>query len=315
MTCTVVTTGSQIVEDIPYDLKVSEVSAHVEGAIKYYPDCKAILDVGGQDSKAMIYKEGMKMWTSKMSGICAAGIGAFLDSVAVKLGVPIEDMAGLADLNSELEFSSVCAVLSATSINKHKNRYPLGQIIGGACKAQAKTVMSGVGDLFFNYKRDIIFQGGVAANNAVTHYLKEITGNNIIVPKYHNVMGALGAACKDKLIDSKTIFGDTQQLKSISLRAKYTIRKFLGNKDKKPVWRNLFFPPEILNAIDAKILTLETYAALLARNKKKIKKAFDIVAAYKGFSGAETCIPSHSGRYRTSGAYIRSINISAVPSG
>lgn len=299
MTYTVVT-GSQIVEEthdfIPYDFKVSEVSAHVEGATRYYPNCKAILDVGGQDSKAMIYNEGMKMWTSKMSGICAAGTGAFLDSVALKLGVPVEKMAELADLNSELEFSSVCAVLSATSINKYKNRYPLGQIIGGACKAQARTVMSGVGDLFFNYKGDIIFQGGVAANSAVTHYLREITGNNIIVPKHHNVMGALGAACiarkhieiKKKLISSKTVFNDTQKLKSVSLRAKYTKREFLGNKNEKPVWRNLFFPSEILNAIGANILTLETYAALFARNRKKIKKAFDI-AAYKGFTGAETC--------------------------
>ncbi|MEI6055593.1 MAG: 2-hydroxyacyl-CoA dehydratase [Lentisphaerota bacterium] len=298
ISCTVVT-GSQIVEEtenfIKYNFKVSEVSAHVAGAARFYPDCKAILDVGGQDSKAMIFNEDMQMWTSKMSGICAAGTGAFLDSVAVKLGVPVEEMEKLADHSSELEFSSVCAVLSATSINKYKNRYPLGQIVGGACKAQARTVMSGVGDLFFNYKGDIIFQGGVAANGAVTHYLKEITGNNIIVPPYHNVMGAFGAACiarkfidiQGKIIDSKMIFSDAP-LKSIALRTKITRKEFLGARNEKPVWRNLFFPSEILNAMDANILTLETYAALFARNRKKIKKAFDI-AAYKGFSGAETC--------------------------
>ncbi len=296
--CTVVT-GSQIVEEtenfIKYNFKVSEVSAHVVGAMKFYPDCKAILDVGGQDSKAMIFNDEMQMWTSKMSGICAAGTGAFLDSVAVKLGVPIEEMEKLADHSSDLEFSSVCAVLSATSINKYKNRYPLSQIVGGACKAQARTVMSGVGDLFFNYTGDIVFQGGVAANGAVTHYLKEITGNNIVVPKYHNVMGAFGAACiakkfiglQGKILDSKTIFSEVP-LKSIALRAKNTRKEFLGYRSEKPVWRNLFFPSEILNAMNANILTLETYAALFARNRKKIKKAFD-VAAYKGFSGAETC--------------------------
>ena len=96
--CTVVT-GSQIVEDtrkyLPFDFKVSEVSAHVAGALHFYPDCKAILDVGGQDSKAMIYNESMHMWNSKMSGICAAGTGAFLDSVALKLNVPVEEMEKL----------------------------------------------------------------------------------------------------------------------------------------------------------------------------------------------------------------------------
>ncbi|HBM15968.1 MAG TPA: hypothetical protein DD381_06460 [Lentisphaeria bacterium] len=296
--CTVVT-GSQIVEEtqnfISFNFKVSEVSAHVEGANRFYSQCRAILDVGGQDSKAMIYNEEMQMWTSKMSGICAAGTGAFLDSVATKLGVPVEEMEKLADYSSELEFSSVCAVLSATSINKYKNRYPLGLIIGGACKAQARTIMSGVGDLFFNYKGDIVFQGGVAANGAVKHYLEEITGNKIIVPKYHNVMGALGAACigrkfidiKPKLVNSKDIFSDVP-LKSISLRIKSTRREFLGSRKEKPVWRNLFFPVEILNAMDANIITLETYAALFARNRKKVKQAFD-VASYKGFSGAETC--------------------------
>ena len=90
-------TGSQIVEDldrfIPYDFHVSEVSAHVAGATHYYPNCKAILDVGGQDSKAMLYNDSMQMWVSKMSGICAAGTGAFLDSVALKLGIPVEEMA------------------------------------------------------------------------------------------------------------------------------------------------------------------------------------------------------------------------------
>jgi len=294
-----VVTGSQIIEDnsnfIDYDFKVSEVTAHVAGTKQYYPDCKAILDVGGQDSKAMIYNDKMQMWTSKMSGICAAGTGAFLDSVALKLAIPIEKMAELANLESSLEFSSVCAVLSATSINKFKNRYPIEEIIGGACKAQARTIMSGVGDLFFNYNGKIIFQGGVAANKAVRYYLEQVTGSEIIVPKHHKVMGALGAAyigknymnIKSKLKPNKVDYGNTK-LKSVALRSKHTRKDFFGKSDKEVVWRNLFFPTELLNAFDTKILTLETYAALFARNRKKVKNAFDI-AASKGYTGAETC--------------------------
>ena len=296
--CTVVT-GSQIIEDtsdfVKYDFKVSEVSAHVAGAKQFYPSCKAILDVGGQDSKAMIYNEKMQTWTSKMSGICAAGTGAFLDSVAVKLAIPVEEMAAKANLKSELEFSSVCAVLSATSINKFKNRYPIEEIIGGACKAQARTIMSGVGDLFFQYDDEIIFQGGVAANKAVRYYLEEITESKIVVPEHHKVMGALGAACiakeytdiKNKLKVKPITYGKAP-LKSVALRTRHNRKDFFGKKDGSLVWRNLFFPAEILNALDVKILTLETYAALFARNRNKIKKAFD-VAAYKGFTGAETC--------------------------
>lgn len=297
----VVVTGSQISEEtkrtLPFDFKVSEVTAHVQGARHYHPDCKAILDVGGQDSKAMIYREDMKMWLSKMSGICAAGTGAFLDSVAQKLGVATEDMADLANYDSELEFSSVCAVLSATSVNKFKSKMPLGDIIGGACRAQARTIMSGVGEILIGYDGPILFQGGVAYNKAVSYYLEEITGNKIIVPLFHSVMGALGAAViarqtasiKNRIVYPKMDF-NRKNLLSLQMRAAETRKEFLsnGNSDPRPlVWRNLFYPVEILNALNVRSLTLETYAALFARNQKRIKKAFDM-AAFKGFS-AETC--------------------------
>lgn len=296
--CTVVT-GSQIVEDtkrfINYDFQVSEVSAHVAGAQHYYPDAKAILDVGGQDSKAMIYNDDMGIWNSRMSGICAAGTGAFLDSVAAKLNVPVEEMADKVNYDSALEFSSICAVLSATSINKFKNRYPLGQIIAGACLAQARTIISGVGELLFNYKGPIIFQGGVASNRAVAYYLREITGNEVIIPEFHRVMGALGAAClamnyarlKTKLNLKKVEYATEVPLKSVAMRSNATRKDFFFSSSQPTVWRNLFFPTEILNAMGVKMLTLETYAALFARNPKRVKKALDI-AAYKGFAG-ETC--------------------------
>lgn len=295
--CTAVT-GSQIVEDthrfVPYDVSVSEVSAHFTGAQHRYPDCRAILDVGGQDSKAMLFSDEMRMWVSKMSGICAAGTGAFLDSVAAKLGIPVEEMADKANYDSDLEFSSVCAVLSATSVNKFKNRYPIGDIIAGASRAQARTIMSGVGQIFFNYRGDILFQGGVASNPAVAYYLREITGNNIVVPEFHRVMGALGAAClahhyfalKDRIAPAIERH-DEPRLESVSMRARSTRREFFSRSDAPLVWRNLFFPAEILNAMGVRSLTLETYAALFARNRKRTKQAFDN-AAFKGFS-AETC--------------------------
>jgi predicted CoA-substrate-specific enzyme activase len=371
-----VVTGSQIVDELKrfleYDAYVSEVSAHVAGARHYYPDCKAILDVGGQDSKAMLFNERMQMWMSKMSGICAAGTGAFLDSVAAKLDVPVEEMAERVNYDSDLEVSSICAVLSATSVNKFKNRHPLGDVIAAACRAQARTVMSGVGEMFLDYKGDIVFQGGVASNRAVAYYLNQITGNKIVIPEFHQVMGALGAAClardmvdmaeakhaaprvfdvkprfrislpefheiieavgdpglkrevfklRDKLIVRKTpdgkekigipefhqvrdAFTDPKLArefgklldrltarssisKAVALRTKFTRSDFLTRNGKPMVWRNLFYPAELLNALDVRMLTLETYAALRGRSQKKLRHFFDR-AACKGFS-AETC--------------------------
>ena len=196
----IVVTGSQIVEDtkkfLPFDFQVSEVTAHVAGAKFLHPDVDAIIDCGGQDSKCMVYNPVMKLWTSMMSGVCAAGTGSFLDSVAQKLGVKVEDVAEKVNYDSDTEFSSVCAVLSATSINKFKNRVPIGDLLAGACKAQARTILNSVGQLLLNAPgRKILFQGGVAFNRAVAYFLNKLTGSEIIIPEHHEVMGALGAAC------------------------------------------------------------------------------------------------------------------------
>ena len=298
----IVVTGSQIVEDtrrfIPFDFQVSEVTAHVAGAKFLHPDVDAIIDCGGQDSKCMVYNPTMKLWTSMMSGVCAAGTGSFLDSVAQKLGVKVEDVADKVNYESNTEFSSVCAVLSATSINKFKNRVPIGDLLAGACKAQARTILNSVGQLLVNAPgRKILFQGGVAFNRAVAFFLKKLTGSEIVIPQYHEVMGALGAAViamrlhdlreKGKLDLAKVEYEPTRG-KSTLLRIKSTKRDFFSHDPSKPlVWRNLFFPAEILNAMGCRIRTLETYAALFGRRADKVKEALG-KAAQKGFDG-QTC--------------------------
>ena len=300
MAATVVT-GSQIVDDtnrfIPFDFQVSEVSAHVAGAKFFYPDVDAIIDCGGQDSKCMVFNPKMDLWTSMMSGVCAAGTGSYLDSVAAKLGVPVEEIAGKVNYDSTTEFSSVCAVLSATSINKFKNRIPIGDLLAGACRAQARTILNSVGQLLLHRPgRRILFQGGVASNGAVAHYLRELTGSDIVIPEHHPVMGALGAAClardyaglrKDGAGRGKVQY-EPSRGRSVRLRVTSTKRDFFSTDKSKPlVWRNLFFPTEILNAMDCRIRTLETYAALFGRKADKVKEALGR-AAQKGFDG-QTC--------------------------
>ena len=300
MAATVVT-GSQIVDDtnrfIPFDFQVSEVSAHVAGAKFFYPDVDAIIDCGGQDSKCMVFNPKMDLWTSMMSGVCAAGTGSYLDSVAVKLGVPVEEIAGKVNYDSTTEFSSVCAVLSATSINKFKNRIPIGDLLAGACRAQARTILNSVGQLLLHRPgRRILFQGGVASNGAVAHYLRELAGSDIVIPEHHQVMGALGAACLAREYAGLRRGGaglekvqyEPSRGKSVRLRVTSTKRDFFSTDKSKPlVWRNLFFPTEILNAMDCRIRTLETYAALFGRKADKVKEALGR-AAQKGFDG-QTC--------------------------
>ena len=280
-----IATGSQAMDDLLHflhlDASVSEVSAHIAAARRYYPDCRAVLDVGGQDSKAMLFDDAMQIWVSKMSGICAAGTGAFWTALQQELNVPVEQLAEHVNYDSPLQLSSVCAVLSATSVNKFKNRYPLADVIAAACRAQARTIVSGVGDLFLDYGGPIVFQGGVASNRAVAYYLQTITGNRILIPELNQVMGALGAAgiAHDSWESQGTGFslGKRHALrmaprhiaprsvgsvkKSVAMRTRLTRQQFLSRGDAPLVWRNLFYPAEILNALGVRMLTMETYAA------------------------------------------------------
>jgi len=326
-------TGSQAVEALSDHLKldafVSEVSAHVAGARHAFPDCEAILDVGGQDSKAMLFDPEMDVWVSRINGVCAAGTGAFLDNVAAKLNVTVDEMTDRCNLASELELSSVCAVLSATSVNKFKNRYPLGDVLAAACRAQARTIFSSVGGVFLDYRGPVVFQGGVAANGAVAHYLRDISGSQILIPEHHRVMGALGAAslAREHLqfngtaIKTTSLDGDfagqppawsfeqeglhsgngtretakssagpvprRSNSRAAQMRAQLTLSEYFSGGNGPLVWRNLFYPAEILSALDVRTVTLETYAALQARSKNKVRGCLDRAAA-KGFS-AETC--------------------------
>ena len=262
----------------------------------------------------MLFDEDMGVWVSKISGICAAGTGAFLDSVAAKLNVPVEQLSGRVNYDSSLQLSSVCAVLGATSVNKFKNRYPLGDVIAAACRAQARTIISGVGSLFLDYRGPIVFQAGVASNCAVAHYLEDITGNPIVIPdtRGDGGLGGRGDRPRRLAVARRRVLagrgrrdrpvqrdragrhapsGRPQPVgslrKSVAMRTRLSRRDFLARSDAPLVWRNLFYPAEILYAMGLRMLTLETYAALRARNGKVLRTMFDR-AARKGFA-AETC--------------------------
>ena len=127
-----------------------------------------------------------------MSGICAAGTGAFLDSVAARLNVPVEQLAEHVNYDRRSSFlrSARCLVQPRSTSSRIAIR--LGDVIAAACRAEARTIVSGVGDLFLDYSGPIVFQGGVASNRAVAHYLQAITGNRILIPELNQVMGALG---------------------------------------------------------------------------------------------------------------------------
>jgi predicted CoA-substrate-specific enzyme activase len=95
----------------------TEIGCHAKGCFHYFPYRISIIDIGGQDNKIIKLDENGKRLGFKMNRKCAAGTGAFLEEMAMRLDVPIEEMNSLAEKSTEMiKIGSFCTVFSATEV-------------------------------------------------------------------------------------------------------------------------------------------------------------------------------------------------------
>jgi predicted CoA-substrate-specific enzyme activase len=176
------------------DIIKNEITAHAVAALHIIPEVKTILEIGGQDSKIIIIRNGI-VTDFAMNTVCAAGTGSFLDQQAARLGIPIQEFGQLA-LTADIgvRIAGRCAVFAESDmIHKQQMGYSVPSIIKGLCEALVRNYLNNVGK-GKEILGPIIFQGGVAANAGIHQAFCEALGCEIIVPKYYNVMGAVGAA-------------------------------------------------------------------------------------------------------------------------
>lgn len=173
---------------------ITEITCHARGASWEIPETRTIIDIGGQDSKAISVDARGNVIEFVMNDKCAAGTGRFLEVMARALGLSIEEFASISFAGRDpCRISSVCTVFAESevvSLRAEKKRRE--DIIAGLHKSVASRVGSmakhvGVRDL-------VVFTGGVAKNKAVLRALEEELGHKIAVPEEPQIMGALGAA-------------------------------------------------------------------------------------------------------------------------
>ena len=130
-----------------------------------------------------------------MNTVCAAGTGAFLDHQAKRIGVPIEHFGKLAlEAKNSVTIAGRCTVFAESDmIHKQQLGQPLSAIIRGLCEALTRNYLGNVAK-GKEIRPPIVFQGGVAANLGIKKAFEMYLGHEIIVPKNHGVMGAIGAA-------------------------------------------------------------------------------------------------------------------------
>jgi predicted CoA-substrate-specific enzyme activase len=176
------------------DIIKNEITSHAVAAINFYPNAKTIIEIGGQDSKIIILRN--KIVTDfAMNNVCAAGTGSFLDQQASRLGILIEEF-GQRSLNSKTDVSIAgrCTVFAESDmVHKQQLGYSINDIIKGLSNALVRNYFNTVGK-GKEIKEDVLFQGGVAANVGIKKAFEDYLKHEIIIPKYYNVMGALGVA-------------------------------------------------------------------------------------------------------------------------
>ncbi|MFH1313887.1 MAG: acyl-CoA dehydratase activase [Candidatus Eisenbacteria bacterium] len=176
------------------DIVKNEITAHAVGALHFYPESRTIIEIGGQDSKIIVIRDGV-VTDFAMNTVCAAGTGSFLDHQATRMGVTIEGFAELAAASEHsVRVSGRCAVFAETDmIEKQQRGVGKEPIARGLCESLVRNFLSGVAG-GKEITPPVMFQGGVASNAAVRDAFERELGMEITVPEYHDVMGAVGVA-------------------------------------------------------------------------------------------------------------------------
>ena len=176
------------------DVVKNEITAHAVAASHFVPGVQTIIEIGGQDSKIIILRDGVAI-DFAMNTVCAAGTGAFLDQQAARLNIDITNVGELAmQSKTPVRIAGRCTVFAESDmIHKQQMGHRVPDILYGLCQAMARNYLNNVG-LGKEIREMIVFQGGVAFNQGMIRAFQEALKVEVHVPPYHEVMGAIGAA-------------------------------------------------------------------------------------------------------------------------
>jgi len=207
-----VAVGRELLEDVKYDMLtatgygrhifkqhfdctvISEIKAFATGAVALFPDCQAILDIGGQDTKVSFLSGEGRVMKFEMNDKCAAGTGRFMEIMAGAMGYKIEDFGEAAlQAKTAAKISSMCTVFAESEVisllNSGTGR---NDVALGIHEAITKRVLSMLGRL--PSFKSLVFAGGVARNRCMKYLLEQSLNMSVLVPDEPQIVGALGAA-------------------------------------------------------------------------------------------------------------------------
>jgi len=174
------------------DASLTEIHCHGIGCYHHFRRAMTIIDIGGQDNKVIRLTETGQRVDFKMNRKCAAGTGAFLEEMALRLAISPGEMNSLAaEADEAARLNSFCTVFAKTEILSHLRR---GVKVTSLVRGAFLSVINRVTEMDV-LEGEVVLSGGVVAHNPViAEILSEQLGKPVLVPPYPQFAGALGAA-------------------------------------------------------------------------------------------------------------------------
>lgn len=173
---------------------VTEIKAHAVGARHLFPGVRTVLDIGGQDSKAIALGPEGQVLAFEMNDRCAAGTGKFLEIMANTLGFGLGEFAAEAlRAERELPIHSLCTVFAESEVTSLLAR---GEDRRGIALGLHRAIARRAAGMLARISREgpVAFTGGAARNGCLARLLEELLKRPLLVPDAPELAGALGAA-------------------------------------------------------------------------------------------------------------------------
>jgi len=170
---------------LPNTKSITEITAARYGTTYFFPDAEVIVDIGGQDTKVIDIRNNSFVINDK----CSAGTGAFLEFFAEYLGMNMEEMGNVYEVE-KVELNNTCGIFMLSEvISKLVKGHGKEEIIAGIQWSFARKIASMIPEA-----ENIVVIGGVAKNKGIVNALEKILDNKLMIPEHPQLINALGAA-------------------------------------------------------------------------------------------------------------------------
>jgi (R)-2-hydroxyacyl-CoA dehydratese activating ATPase len=175
------------------DSQVTEISCHARGAKYLFPKTRTVLDIGGQDTKAIRVSDDAQVLDFSMNDKCAAGTGRFLGAAAFALDRPLSELGPLAlQAKNPVKITTTCTVFAESEIiNWLARGKKMEDVLMGVHRGIAQRSLSLLRRV--GVEAEVTFTGGVTRNIAMVEILEDMLGLRLNVSPEAHYMGAIGA--------------------------------------------------------------------------------------------------------------------------